>query len=373
VHAVPQLKIRQPDAADVPPRTADGPPLRLDELAAAEAAAIVALVEGRTRTPQPAPAPQQPASSSAASPPEQHAAAADSEPPAEPAAAEPPPPPPEATAAPAAPPASDGADVATVEATAEAPPPDAPAPPPPAPPPAPARTASPPGDAFVSPFAAPSVSAPPALFLLDVTVHRAEALVASVESDPYVRLALGPSLAETGVRRRMVDPDFNDQRFTLHCRGWGARTAALRVQALGWLPRGAEPVALGAAAVPLREALLHGRLVADGPAWQLRLALQGVPHGALLLSLAVRELAEPPPPEAPEEAAEEPPPPPPPAPAGEDAASGFHDVQLNVPGWAQALEGDADALAATADAQGAPKAAPLPPPPRRASAPAKHL
>jgi hypothetical protein len=170
----------------------------------------------------------------------------------------------------------------------------------------------------------------------------------------------------------MVDPDFNDQRFTLRCRGWGERAASLRVQALGWL-RSAEAVPLGAASLSLREALLDGRLVADGPAWVYRLVLQGVPHGALLLSLAVRDLAEPPPEHAPDEAAEETPPPTPPA-ADADAHAGFHDVQLNVPGWAQALQADAHALAATSDVM------PAPEPTRgatgvtrRASAPAKHL
>ena len=355
VAAVPQLKIRAPDAADVPPRTLDGRPLRLDELAAAEAAAIVALVEGRP-PPQPKPKPVSPP------PPEPAAPVA----PAEPAAVVEEAPPPEADAAvPPPTPATD--DVATMEASAEA---AADAAVPAAPADGPSASAS-----FVSPFAAPAVAAPPSVFLLDVTVHRAEALVASVESDPYVRLALGPSLAETGVRRRMVDPDFNDQRFTLRCRGWGERAASLRVQALGWLPRGAEPVPLGAAALPLREALLDGRLVADGPAWECRLELLGVPHGALLLSLAVRDLVEPPPEHAPDEAAEEIPPPPTP-PAG-DADSGFHEVQLNVPGWAQALEADADALAATSDA---PAVMPAAEPARaatgvtrRASAPAKHL
>ena len=349
VAAVPQLKIRAPDAADVPPRTLDGRPLRLDELAAAEAAAIVALVEGRPPpAPKPAPKPVSP-------PPPQEPVVTEAPPAVEPAVTVEAPPPEADAAVPPPTPAAD--DVATMETTAEAP--------------ADAAPGSPPAT-FVSPFAAPAVAAPPAVFLLDVTVHRAEALVASVESDPYVRLTLGPSLAETGVRRRMVDPDFNDQRFTLRCRGWGERAASLRVQALGWL-RSAEAVPLGAASLSLREALLDGRLVADGPAWEYRLVLQGVPHGALLLSLAVRDLAEPPPEHAPEEAAEETPPPTPPA-ADADAHAGFHDVQLNVPGWAQALQADTDALAATSDVMAAPEptrgATGVT---RRASAPAKHL
>jgi hypothetical protein len=108
---------------------------------------------------------------------------------------------------------------------------------------------------FVSPFAVAASAVPP-MFVLEVTVHRAEALVASVESDPYVRLTLGAGSVETGVRRRMVDPNFDNQRLTLRCRGWGVRAASLRVAALGWLPRGAEPVALGHAVLDLRAMLL---------------------------------------------------------------------------------------------------------------------
>jgi hypothetical protein len=149
--------------------------------------------------------------------------------------------------------------------------------------------------------------------------------------------------------------------------------ATLRLQALGWLPRGAEPVPLGAATLQLREALLDGRLVADeGVARPFKLALQGVPHGALLVSLAVRHLAEPPPSAAPEEAPEEVAPP---VKLGASSPSqrGFNDVeiQLNVPGWAKELERDVLALAATADDDAQQEARQVVA--RRASAPARHL
>jgi len=377
VHAVPQLKARAPDAADVPIRSGEGVPLRLDELEAMEAeearlrehAAAAAAVAAMQPT-QPAQATQATQRSVA-----DEATQTEPEPEAEPAAL----PPADGIATmeaaeeavaeaeqPAAPPEADAAPAG--EAEAGPPSSDDPSPSPPS-----EAAQAQAQAAFVSPFAAPNASAPPPRFLLDVTVHRAEELVASVESDPYARLSLGPSFAETGVRRRMVDPDFNDQRFTLRCRGWGDRAATLRLQALGWLPRGAEPVPLGAATLQLREALLDGRLVADeGVARPFKLALQGVPHGALLVSLAVRHLAEPPPSAAPEEAPEEVAPP---VKLGASSPSqrGFNDVeiQLNVPGWAKELERDVLALAATADedAQQAARQTIA----RRASAPARHL
>jgi hypothetical protein len=140
-----------------------------------------------------------------------------------------------------------------------------------------------------SPFAlslSPGAPPPPAVFLLDVTVHRADALVASVESDPYVRLQLGAWSVETGVRRRMICPDFNDQRFTLRAGGWGASAATLLVSALGWLPHGCDPVRLGDAALALRPMLRSGELRADGEPCSRTLTLQGVPHGSVSLTLA---------------------------------------------------------------------------------------
>ena len=208
VNAIPPLKHHAPDAADVPPRSAEGPPVRLDQLAAleaAEAAAVAAI-----------------AAAAAAS-----AIAASTQAPPELGIAEPPPP-----IEPAAAPAEEekvaedkvaAASVATTTAAAEEPA-DEHAPPPPSDPvviaadDASSSADTPASPAFVSPFAVAASSTPP-LFVLEVTVHRAEALVASVESDPYVRLTLGGSSVETGVRRRMVDPNFDNQRCACPCHG----------------------------------------------------------------------------------------------------------------------------------------------------------
>ena len=42
---------------------------------------------------------------------------------------------------------------------------------------------------------------------------RAVRLPAITDADPFVRIELGRQKHDTGVRRRMVDPDFNGQHF----------------------------------------------------------------------------------------------------------------------------------------------------------------
>jgi hypothetical protein len=382
------------------------------ELAAAtvgsDAAAAVS-VAGAAPAAAPAPAPASPPKPDPPPPP----------PPPAPPPKQPQPQPLDAPPAEASPPAplpapsvdDDACAVATIEAILEDA--DEGAAPSPLPPPsgapadgAVATHASPPAS---SPFAL-SLSAgaapPPAVFLLDVTVHRADALLASVESDPYVRLQLGAWSVETGVRRRMICPDFNDQRFTLRCGGWGAAACTLRVSALGWLPHGCDPVRLGDAALPLRPMLRAGDLRGDGEACSRTLALRGVPHGSVSLTLAVRELVLPvpefePPEQAPAAEEEH-------AAAAHDAVAAAADgdadgaadahaavappagalsLVLDTPGWVVLLDADADAAAATATADAPSRQPEQPPPPppqqqpqqqrggvtRRASAPASHL
>lgn len=48
---------------------------------------------------------------------------------------------------------------------------------------------------------------------VDVVVMRALRLPALTDADPFVRIELGKQKHDTGVRRRMVDPDFNGQHF----------------------------------------------------------------------------------------------------------------------------------------------------------------
>jgi hypothetical protein len=72
--------------------------------------------------------------------------------------------------------------------------------------------------------------------MLRVTIHRAAHLAPCAGFDPFVRLALHAQSFESGVRRRMVDPDFGAQHFDF--RVWSMERARLRVDVLGWQAKG---------------------------------------------------------------------------------------------------------------------------------------
>ena len=164
---------------------------------------------------------------------------------------------------------------------------------------APSAPASPFAFSLCSPDAA---GAPDSVAVLEVTVLRAARLPADVASDPYIRLQLGHNSCDTGVRRRMIDPCFDGQRFRLPLRSWAARHAVLRVTALGWLPNGHEPHFLGAAQVPVRPLAAEWAQQGGGSEpHSCEVLLQGVPHGQVTLQLALRQLRVPPPPEEPPE------------------------------------------------------------------------
>jgi len=123
---------------------------------------------------------------------------------------------------------------------------------------------------------------------LCVTIHSAEGLPALPGYDPFVRVALHGSARETGVRRRMVTPDWGSQafRFTV----WHYERARLRLDVLGWQARG-PPAALGGALLDLLCLQANEGLAGDGTPLSLAVALAG--GGALRITLQLWEEGQP--------------------------------------------------------------------------------
>ena len=254
-------------------------------------------------------------------------------------------------------------------------PPSPPPPPQPSPPPQPLAlpvqppAPSPPQDApdegssspmFLSSASAVAAGAAPRVGVLHVHVWRAAGLPSDVLCDPYIRLQLGTHTVDTGVRRRMVDPDFNGQQLRLALDSWAGGAAVLTVTALGWLPDGVDPVFLGSSQLDVRALAASGRLpwvaagdqsASDGVmaatepppgGTSMEVALLGVSlPGRVHLSLRLRNVTEAPPAEG-----EAPTPGAAPQPADwgrRTAAVGdgeeFINIELDTPGWA--LEADA--------------------------------
>ena len=251
--------------------------------------------------------------------------------------------------------------------------------------------------------ASSTVAAAPRVGVLHVHVWKALGLPSDVLCDPYIRLQLGPTTSDTGVRRRMVDPDFNGQLLRLPLDSWTGGAAVLTVTALGWLPDGVDPVFLGSAQLDVRSLAAGGSLpwvpaageepgsgdVAGAEPPQgasVEVPLLGVPlPGRVNLTLLLRQVTEPPPAEGDAPPTRRAAPPQADTEGRRGAAVGdgeeFIDIELDTPGWA--LEADAqpqqptpcpDAAAATASTAGSssPPAEAAPAPTRAYSAPARR-
>jgi hypothetical protein len=212
-------------------------------------------------------------------------------------------------------------------------------------PPLPAAASQP---AAPLPAPAPPLPAAPAgpLAELQVSIHSAHRLCSEHPCDPYIRLRLGRSMADSGVRRRLFDPSYGGQTLRLTLHSWRAADATLILAALGWLPDGVDPLLLGEGRLELRPLALAGRLPppalptppgeprATGHA--VELALQ--PSGSVRISLALRPLAcwTPPPEEDPADEGSAPPPPSPVLAAlSSPSADGFINIELDTPSWLQ--------------------------------------
>jgi len=214
----------------------------------------------------------------------------------------------------------------------------------------PASVASPRADTPVTAFSPLSSSSSPTaahierVATLHVRVYKGAHLPADVQSDPFMRLRMGTASADTGVRRRMVDPDFNGQLLKLPLQSWEEDDSTLTITALGWLPDSVDPVFLGAAQLDVRHLAATGVVpwtASSGADATMDVALGGVPAvgGSVSISLSLHDVTTPPPQEAPLPR------------VGRTAAlqtshspgrlpdaDGFVEVQLETPEWAMDLE-----------------------------------